>query len=175
MKKYILIAMLLTVFVACKNDTKKENTTIEETKEVAYTSFGEEIIADDAIAAASMAEHYKTMKVGDSINSKMIATVADVCQSKGCWMKLDLENGEQVMVKFKDYGFFMPKNIAGQEVIINGKAYVNEVPVEELRHYAEDAGKSAEEIAQITASKKTYSFEADGVLLVEEQIEEEQL
>lgn len=175
MKKYILITMLLTVFVACKNDAKKENTTIEAAKEVTYTSFGEEIIADDAIAATSMAEHYKTMKVGDSINSKMIAKVADVCQSKGCWMKLDLENGEQVMVKFKDYGFFMPKNIAGQEVIINGKAYVNEVPVDELRHYAEDAGKSAEEIAQITESKKTYSFEADGVLLVEEQIEEEQL
>ncbi|WP_452228916.1 MULTISPECIES: DUF4920 domain-containing protein [unclassified Lacinutrix] len=170
MKKYILITMLLTVFVACKNDAKKGDATIEEVKEVAYKSFGEEIIAADAITATSMAEHYKTMKVGDSINSKMIAKVADVCQAKGCWMKLDLENGEQVMVKFKDYGFFMPKNIAGQEVIINGKAYVNEVPVEELRHYAEDAGKSAEEIAQITESKKTYSFEADGVLLVEEQL-----
>ena len=160
--------MLLTVFVACKKEVKNTNAVIEDTKEVAYKSFGKEIIADDAIAVASMAEHFKTMNVGDSINSKMIAKVDNVCQAKGCWMKLDLENGEQVMVKFKDYGFFMPKNIAGQEVIINGKAYVNEVPVEELRHYAEDAGKSAEEIAQITEPKKTYSFEADGVLLVEE-------
>lgn len=168
MKKYILIAMLLTVFIACKNETKKEDVTTEETKEVAYKSFGKEIIADDAIAAISMAEHYKAMKVGDSVNSKMIAKVGEVCQAKGCWMKLDLENGEEVMVKFKDYGFFMPKNIAGEEVIINGKAYVNEVPVDELRHYAEDAGKSAEEIAKITEPEITYSFEADGVLLVEE-------
>ncbi|APX99670.1 uncharacterized protein DUF4920 [Lacinutrix venerupis] len=169
MKKTILVlAMALAIF-ACKNDAKSnEEMPAEEIAEVTYKSFGKEIIADDAMSTASMAEHYKKMNVGDSINSKMIAKVDDVCQAKGCWMKLDLENGEQVMVKFKDYGFFMPKNIAGQDVIINGKAYVNEVPVEELRHYAEDAGKSAEEIAQITEPKKTYSFEADGVLLVEE-------
>jgi len=70
-------------------------------------------------------------------------------------------------VKFKDYAFFMPKNIAGKEVIVNGKAFVNEVPVEEQRHYAEDAGQTAEEVAKITEPKKTFSFEADGVLLRE--------
>lgn len=168
MKNYILALAILLSFVACKE--KQEVEVVETSKEMAatYKSFGKEIIADDAIASKSMAEHYKTMKIGDSVNSKMIAKVDEVCQAKGCWMKLSLDNGEEVMVKFKDYGFFMPKNIAGQEVIVNGKAYVNEVPVEELRHYAEDAGKSAEEIALITESKKTYSFEADGVLLVEE-------
>lgn len=174
MKKLLVITLALSIFTACKKEGKsaevsntETNITEAEIAQVNYKSFGKEIIADDAINAKSMAEHYKTMKVGDSINSKMIATVDNVCQAKGCWMKLNLENGEQVMVKFKDYGFFMPKNIAGKEVIINGKAYVNEVPVEELRHYAEDAGKTAEEIAAITKSKKTYSFEADGVLLVE--------
>ena len=80
-------------------------------------------------------------------------------------MTLNLENGEEAMVKFKDYGFFMPKDISGKEVILNGKAFVNEVPVDEQRHYAEDAGKSKEEIAAITQPKKTYSFEADGVLI----------
>ncbi|MEJ6792160.1 MAG: DUF4920 domain-containing protein [Lacinutrix sp.] len=168
MKNYILVLAMVFSFMACKEEQKTE--VVEDTKEMAinYKSFGKEIIADDAIPAKFMAEHYKGMNVGDSIDSKMVAKVNEVCQAKGCWMKLDLDNGEQVMVKFKDYGFFMPKNIAGQEVIINGKAYLNEVPVEELRHYAEDAGKTAEEIAAITESKKTYSFEADGVLLVEE-------
>ena len=55
--------------------------------------------------------------------------------------------------------------MAGKEVIVNGKAYIKEVPIDELRHYAEDAGKSAEAIAAITELKRTYSFEADGVLL----------
>ena len=105
------------------------------------------------------------MKTGDTVNSKMIAKVEEVCQSKGCWMKLNLEDGKQVMVKFKDYGFFMPKDIAGKEVVINGIAFVDEMSVDDQRHYAKDAGKSAEEIAAITEPKKTYSFEADGVLL----------
>lgn len=169
MKKLILLCAISISIIACKNDKKEVTETTDDVKqEVAYKSFGKEIVADDAINASLMAEHYSTMKVGDSVDSKMIAKVDEVCQAKGCWMKLNLENGEQVMVKFKDYGFFMPKNIAGKEVIVNGKAYVNEVPVSELRHYAEDAGKSSEEIALITESEKTFSFEANGVLLVEE-------
>lgn len=164
MRKYLTFLLIGLLLFSCKNEAKKEDHTAMQ-QEVAYKSFGKEIVADDAIPATSMAEHYKTMKVGDSVNSKMIGTVKEVCQAKGCWMKVDLEDGNQVMVKFKDYGFFMPKNIAGEEVIINGKAFVSEVPVNELRHYAEDAGKSAEEIAAITEPKKTFSFEADGVLL----------
>ena len=162
MRKLLTFLLIGLLVFACKGQAEKES----EVKENAiFSSFGKEIIADDAIAATSMAQHYKTMRVGDSINSKMIGKVNEVCQSKGCWMKVDLEDGNQVMVKFKDYGFFMPKDIAGKEVIINGKAFVNEVPVEEQRHYAEDAGKSEEEIAAITEPKTTFSFEADGVLL----------
>ena len=159
--------MCVLLLNSCKNKSEENQKETEITEKIEYASFGNEIIADDAIASSSMLEHYETMNVGDSINSKMIAKVNEVCQSKGCWMTLNLENGDEVMVKFKDYGFFMPKDIAGKEVIVNGKAFVNEVPVDEQRHYAEDAGKTAEEIAQITEPKKTYSFEADGVLLIQ--------
>ena len=79
-------------------------------------------------------------------------------------MTIDINGKDQIMVKFKDYGFFMPLNAEG-EVVMNGKAYVSETSVEELRHYAEDAGKSEEEIAAITDPKFEYGFEADGVLL----------
>lgn len=152
------------------NSCKKTNEVIskesKETPKITYSSFGKEIIADDAIAVKSMAEHYKIMKSGDSIPTKMIAKVEEVCQAKGCWMKVDLGNNEQVMVKFKDYGFFMPKDIAGKEVIINGLAFVEEVSVDDQHHYAEDSGASFEAIAKITEPKRTYSFEADGVLLI---------
>lgn len=137
----------------------------DKIEEFAFASFGNKINTDDAIAASSMANHYKTIQFGDSIDTKMIAKVNEVCQAKGCWFTLNLEDSNEVMVKFKDYGFFVSKDIAGKEVIVNGKAFVNEIPVDELRHYAEDAGKSKEEIAQITEPKKTYSFEADGVLV----------
>ena len=171
MKRILALLVISIVLVSCKKnveETAVETETTTEVKEIAYASFGDKIEADNAIEAEFMAEKYKGMTVGDSISTKMVAKVDEVCQAKGCWMKLDLGNEEQVMVKFKDYGFFMPKNIAGKEVIINGKAFVSEVSVEEQRHYAEDAGKSEDEIAAITETKRTYTFEADGVLLIEE-------
>ena len=41
--------------------------------------------------------------------------------------------------------------------------------VDEQRHYAEDKGATKEEIEVITEPKRTFSFLADGVLLVEKQ------
>ncbi len=166
MKSFISLIFLVCVLFSCKNENKSKDNTVTPVVEIQYKSFGKSIIPDDAIAAKSIAEHYKTMALGDSINTKIIAKVDEVCQAKGCWMKVNLGNDEQVMVKFKDYGFFMPKNIAGEEVIINGKAFVEEVSVDEQRHYAEDAGASSEEIAAITEPKKTLSLLADGVLLI---------
>ncbi|WP_299226049.1 DUF4920 domain-containing protein [uncultured Psychroserpens sp.] len=168
MKHIFILFIAVTIMFSCKNEAKEDKVDIADTtlkQETSYESFGKEINDADALSAKRMAVHYEKMTVGDSVNTKIMAKVDEVCQAKGCWMKLNLENGEQIMVKFKDYGFFMPKDIAGKEVVINGKAFVNEVPVDEQRHYAEDAGQSAEEIAKITEPKKTYSFEADGVLL----------
>ncbi|WP_166963702.1 DUF4920 domain-containing protein [Yeosuana marina] len=167
MKPFYCLILFVIVLFSCKNENKSKENTVAPVAEIQYKSFGKSIIPDDAIAAKSMAEHYKTMALGDSINTKIIAKVDEVCQAKGCWMKVNLGNDEQVMVKFKDYGFFMPKNIAGEEVIINGKAFVEEVSVDEQRHFAEDAGASPDEIAAIIEPKKTLSLLADGVLLIE--------
>ncbi|WP_439153176.1 DUF4920 domain-containing protein [Winogradskyella sp.] len=169
MKKIIFVLAIGVAFVSCKNDkktTEKEvDVTVEDTsKDMAYASFGMEINDADALSSDRMMELYKTMKPGDTLNSKMTAKIVEVCSKKGCWMTLDMDGENEVMVKFKDYGFFMPLNAEG-DVVVNGKAYVSETSVDELRHYAEDAGKTKEEIEAITEPKRTYSFEADGVLL----------
>lgn len=167
MKKTILVAVLTLAFIACKNETQKTDAKAEElNKEIAYASFGQEINDTDALDSKRMMEHYKSMKVGDTINTKMTGKIIEVCSKKGCWMTLDMDGENEVMVRFKDYGFFMPLNAEG-DVVVNGKAYVSETSVEDLKHYAEDAGKSEEEIAEITEPKRTFSFEADGVLLKE--------
>ena len=163
MKKIFIVLVMASLLVACKNETKT-NEIIEEAQELAYASFGDEINADGAIAASEMAERFNGLNVGDTLTSKVSAKINEVCSSKGCWMKLDLGNNQEVMVTFKDYGFFMPLDAEG-DVIINGKAFVKEMSVDDLRHYAEDAGKTAEEIAAITVAEKTFAFEADGVLL----------
>ena len=114
-----------------------------------------------------MEERFKNLKPGDTIEVSFKTKVNSVCKNKGCWMTLDLPQEEDVMVKFKDYGFFVPKDIEEKEVVVNGKAYVTEVSVDEQRHYAEDKGQSADEIAAITQPKRTLSFLADGVLIKE--------
>jgi hypothetical protein len=168
MKNLILLFVFSLVIISCKNDiqTKEQEVVVEGelNEELAYASFGMEINDADALTSERMMEHYKSLKPGDTLNSKMTAKINEVCSKKGCWMTLDMGGKNEVMVKFKDYGFFMPLNAEG-EVVVNGKAYVTETSVDELRHYAEDAGKSKEEIEAITEPKRTYSFEADGVLL----------
>lgn len=167
MKKIIfLLAISLTVF-SCKNEAKTVEPNVEEAQpEIAYASFGDKITDADVLTSERMMEHYKTLKVGDTINSKMQGKIIEVCSKKGCWMTVDVDGDNEIMVKFKDYGFFMPLNAEG-DVVMNGKAFVTETSVEELRHYAEDAGKSEDEIAAITDPKFEYRFEADGVLLKE--------
>lgn len=165
MKKLVLILFVITLTFACKDNNKEaEETKTEVKQDIAYASFGDEINDADALDAKGMLEKYNNLKEGDTIMTKMRGQIKEVCSVKGCWMTLDLDEEHQVMVKFKDYGFFMPLNAEG-EVVINGKAFVTETSVDELRHYAEDAGKSEEEIAAITEPKLEYRFEADGVLL----------
>ncbi len=142
-------------------------TQLAEDGTVAALSFGEEIDRKDAI---SYDELLSKMEGRDSINAKVTGTVENVCQVKGCWMNVasDNPNRPSMFVKFKDYGFFMPKDIAGKKVIMEGYAFREITPVDELRHYAEDEGRSKEEIAAITEPKEELKFLASGVLLLNE-------
>ncbi len=166
MKNILKICLIFSlVFVACKENKTTEKDGVNAKTAINYTSFGDKISDSGMIDAKTMLEKFKSLKAGDTLAIKFASKINEVCSKKGCWMKLDLTNGKQTMVRFKDYGFFMPLDANGSEVVVNGKAYVKETSVEELRHYAEDAGKTKEEIAKITESKRTFSFEADGVLM----------
>ena len=106
----------------------------------------------------------KTVQDKGAAEATVEGTVVEVCQKKGCWMTLEPTGGdEQVTVRFKDYGFFMPKTLSGSRVVVQGMAKRTEVSVADLRHYAEDAGKSAEEIAAITEPEMEVELTATGV------------
>ena len=123
---------------------------------------GEGATADGAVPVSQLESKMKA----DKFTGKAIGKVVSVCLEKGCWMKVEKTGGETMMVKFKDYGFFMPKDIVGKEVVLDGEAAVKETPVKQLKHYAADAGKSKEEISKITTSKKELTFTAKGVLVL---------
>jgi len=155
--------------IGCNENKKNETVEMADdtSKEMAYQSFGEKINDQDVLTAAEMKEKFEAMEVGDTIEVKFRSKVNSVCQEKGCWMRLDIGDEDEAFVKFKDYGFFMPKDIATDEVIVAGKAYVEKTSVEDLKHFAKDAGKTEDEIAAITDLELTYAFLSHGVLLPE--------
>ncbi len=126
--------------------------------------FGEKITEENAITATELPE---AVKGQESVETKVRGEVTGVCQAKGCWMTVNVGNNQEMMVRFKDYGFFVPKDITGQSVVIEGEALVETVSVDDQRHLAEDAGKPKEEISNITEPKTQLSFVADGVIVEE--------
>jgi hypothetical protein len=161
MRKIVYAAFVFLAFVSCKKNEEEK----VDAKPVSYAEFGNKITADKAISSKELLERYKTMKETDTLQVKVTSKILDVCQKKGCWMNLDLGNDESAFVKFKDYGFFMPFNAAGSEVVVDGKAFIELTSIEDLKEYAKDAGKSQAAIDSIVEPKVTYSFMANGVLI----------
>ena len=167
MKGIWTLAIVAVLATACSNEQKSEDAGTEVVAEQAAPSlFGEEFNADGAadinsIDPSSIAE-------SDSLDAVVYGTVKEVCQVKGCWMTVvsDADTSQVINVRFKDYGFFVPKE--GQyskDVIMKGVAKMDTLTVQQLRHYAEDAGKSQEEIDAITAPEISVNFTAEGVLI----------
>lgn len=177
MKQTITFLVMLLFITSCKqgsNDVSKGNDTAgvyaeqtnranEKGQQSPYASYGAKISTENVLNSGEVTDKYAALKEGDTAIVKFEAPINSVCKSMGCWMRLDAGE-EEVFVKFKDYGFFVPKDASG-EAIVEGKAYLEEVTVDELQHMAEDAGKTKEEIAAITTPKRELRFMADGVLI----------
>ena len=89
------------------------------------------------------------------------APVYEVCINKGCWMTFD-GGDREVRVTFRDYGFFVPMDIAGRVVRVEGSFEIREVPADEIAHYLEDAGRH-DEAAAVSGPQLGYHIVADGV------------
>lgn len=129
----------------------------------AGTTYGGKINPANAIAASELPSLLKTK---DTINVKVKATVLDVCSEKGCWMTFKINDTTEAFVKMKDYGFFVPVSLTGKTVVIEGKSFIKTTPVEDLKHYAEDAKKSQAEIDAITEPKRQIRLLAHGIVVV---------
>ncbi len=159
-KQAILVFLFLWIGIQAY---AQNNSEVDQGRGKSAISMGEKIDLENLLSAYQMEKEYRNLKAGDTLQSTFAAQVTSVCKNKGCWMKVALEDGSEVMVKFKDYAFFVPKDIETSTVFINGLAYVEEMSVEEQKHYAEDEGLSREEISAIKVPKKTLLFLADGV------------
>ncbi len=160
---------ILTLFlISSCNSQQSEGKPVTDQSGVDGLVFGEAFKADGHITYDALLAKLSSQ---DSMDVKVVGKIEGVCQKKGCWMNIvseDPKGGESMFVKFKDYGFFMPLDCSGRKVIMNGQAFREVTPIDELKHYAEDAKKPQEEIDAITEPKVELKFMASGVILLEE-------
>ncbi|MFN0276060.1 MAG: DUF4920 domain-containing protein [Chitinophagales bacterium] len=171
MKKMFLpvFAVTILIFSSCSSDAQQTTEQKEEAKEQqadlvkpnSIGGYGKEISKEGAI---SIPELVASVKTTSTYQGKVQGTVSACCQNKGCWMKMDIGDGQSMMITFKDYGFFVPMDIPGKNVVIEGNATMKTISVEELKHLAMDAGKPQSEIDAITQPKEELVFVADGVI-----------
>jgi hypothetical protein len=156
MKKLVFSFLLLLAVAANAQDKEK----VQAAKGVVYG-----VVAEDSKPISP--EEIKAKLVNDQFEGQVKAKVVEVCKAEGCWIKVERKDGTSMMVRAKDHKFLMPENIVGKTVLIDGNATVKEVTEEMRKHYAEDAGKSKEEIAKIKGSEKDVQFAAKGVKVLD--------
>jgi hypothetical protein len=158
----IVCLILAALASACGTDNKHGSNT-----EVATipdsNRFGEKFDDNNAL---SMTDFLLKMDGKNEMEQvKVTAKIAEVCQEMGCWMNLDKGDGTVMIVKMKDHEFFLPKDAAGKTAVVYGNAKRDSISVDELKHFAADAGKPESEIEKITQSKYEVSFIAAGVII----------
>lgn len=84
--------------------------------------------------------------------------IAKVCQKKGCFF-VATEGASTARVTFKDYGFFIPTDSGGKDVVLLGTFSRKSVSKEEAEHYAADLGEKAAPLPE----KFEYSIVASAV------------
>ena len=65
--------------------------------------------------------------------------VSEVCQKKGCFF-IAQDGDHVVRVSFRDYGFFVPTDIGGRKVLLEGTLVRVVLSEEKAEHYEKDLG-----------------------------------
>ncbi len=158
MKQIILFAFVAMTMGGCDHSNK--NTAAAGP---AQDWFGEKF--DLAAAALPVSQLSAKVMGADTLAAIIEGTITETCPNAGCWFNLKLDNGEEMKVT-TDHVFFVPtEGCEGKKVKVAGKAFMTERSVETLQHYAEEEGKTAEEIAAITAPVSLLSFVATGAMI----------
>lgn len=170
----IIIAVILTACIAISAPAVADNQT--ETKattgEVPESSEpGKAIHRGNKIgnksAVVSLEDIIKNPEKYENKKIIIEGTVNNVCQKKGCWMEVLAEKDHPgVRVTFKDYGFFVPKDVAGYKVRAEGKIKLSTLSKETADHYEEEG---AQVIRNEDGTAREIGFVAYGVELYKQK------
>lgn len=125
------------------------------------TKFGAELTLREApITVDEALTKFKAKQITGPV--LLTAKIDKVCKKKGCWMTIKSKS-DDMRVTFKDYGFFVPQNIVGKNVLVEGIIKEEILSLEQTKHFVQDEGGDP---SKVTEAKTDYQFEASGVALV---------
>ena len=161
MKTYLTL-ILAAIFVTSCGDSK-EMTGNTELPKLGKSYGSVEVSPEKSVGVDKVVEVNEKMM--DETEFTFEGEIVEVCSKAGCWVNVDAGNGETFMVRFKDHFTIPPGTEPGTKAYFHGIAFNDTVSVDMLRHFAEDAGKSPEEIEKITEPEFKLGFIADGIVL----------
>ncbi len=130
-----------TSFAAGREDVVRLSEPVEATPE--YETFGAPM--DFSVTKVTLQDIAVN---GDRYTDKAVRVetrVSKVCKKKGCFF-IAQQGDSVVRVTFKDYGFFVPTDITGKEVMLVGEVVADEITPEKAKHLAEDLGVPEESV-----------------------------
>ena len=156
---FALVLAGLAALGGCHSSGSKTN---EITSDTQWHTYGKvvEFSETQNIAIASLSGSEKQVWITGEIT--------EVCSHQGCWIRIkdpiDSAGGD-LFIRTRDHAFLVPRNSHGHAVRVYGDAEISELSVDELRHYAEEAGKCEADIAKITQPSRTVTFWADTIVI----------
>lgn len=147
---FVAVAALALSLSACKST------------QLSYKHYGP--VAVDTTQAVSLDQMVKSFAAQPQNNLfTFYAPLEGVCQSAGCWVKVQPTNAPALRVRFKDHFLIPPATEINSVAYFHGRAYYDTISVALQKHFLEDAKAPQSEIDQITEPKIELNFEADGV------------
>lgn len=98
-------------------------------------------------------------------------TIVDVCEKKGCWIKIAGENeADVIQIKVEDDVIVFPREAKGKRVKAEGKVFAKVYSVKELiaraKHEAEEQKKEFD-ASSIKEPKTVVRIDGDGAVIKE--------
>lgn len=161
MQKFILFLFLSVLFfLACNQN---QTTVLHGPQKLKGQVYGDSITDQsikDVILLSGIIEENSVQKL------KVTGIVENVCSENGCWLSIRVNNEQLLRVTFKDNAFFVPKNIIGKKVVVEGEAKSDSVFIANKQHLAH-ISTSEKEFASIANEKKQHlTFEAKGLVVL---------
>ena len=161
-KRINLIFIFLLGLIACTSDVEVNTQKIIIEDDMNY--YGEKFSQNSAIELKTFVILAEST---DTLDVKLKVGISEVCQSKGCWMKVNLLGGSKMLVSFNEHGILIPKDVAGKSCIIKGRTFLRSVSVDMQKQYEKDLGNLTKAVDTITAPVIQRCFLASGIIIKE--------